>query len=304
MRNASTLVLVLFSLCACASDPEQTFVTVLSDAGTPVPSDVDASMPVVPPADARPRCTYARITAAQSLNVRAAPTTTAMTIGQVLKDQIVEVRAEVTGEDVSGNSTWFEVPFEGKTGYITATFAQCTTQTPPTSTFPATVFLLPIECNKTVRIAQGNNSDFSHTGRTQYAFDFAIGLNTPLLAMQDGVVLDVFDRTKPGDRCYAGGGSSCFPFANYVLLKHADGSASIYKHLNRVDVRVGALVARGAVVGLSGSTGYSTGPHAHVMRQEVCVVANCQSLPLAFADVAGSGVPATGNNVTSQNCKL
>jgi len=38
------------------------------------------------------------------------------------------------------------------------------------------------------------------------------------------------------------------------------------------------------------------------MRMEDCGANNCQSIPLAFADVGGDGVPNTGEMVTSQNC--
>jgi hypothetical protein len=87
-----------------------------------------------------------------------------------------------------------------------------------------------------------------------------------------------------------------------VSLLHGDGSRTVYKHLNEVHVALGEFVPRGAVVGLSGSTGYSTGRHAHTMRTEDCPQANCDSIPLEFADAPGNGVPDTGETVTSGNC--
>src|SRR5690606_14645789 len=105
-----------------------------------------------------------------------------------------------------------------------------------------------------------------------------------------------------GDPCYNGGDSSCYPYANLVVLLHGDGSPSSYTHLSSASVSLGVYVGRGQRVGLWGSTAYSTGPHAHVMRQEDCGVANCQSIPLKFADVPGDGVPDTGQTVTSGNC--
>lgn len=90
---------------------------------------------------------------------------------------------------------------------------------------------------------------------------------------------------------------------NYVALRHGDGPGSIYKHLKRVDVRVGDFVPAGSTIGLSGSTGYSTGPHAHVMRQGLCgEPLRCESVAFAFADVPGDGVSERGDSVTSGNC--
>ena len=48
-----------------------------------------------------------------------------------------------------------------------------------------------------------------------------------------------------------------------VILDHGQGVLSIYKHLSRVSVEAGQAVAKGDLLGLSGSTGLSTGPHLH-----------------------------------------
>jgi murein DD-endopeptidase MepM/ murein hydrolase activator NlpD len=234
--------------------------------------------------------------------VRATPSTGAAIVGSLPDNLIVDVVDRVQGEAVSGNTDWMEIRSGNVHGFVSAAYAHCTTEEAP-ELQPPSAYYLPLECGKTARIAQGNNGSFSHQGRSRYAFDFSVGIGTPLVAMADGVVGALYDQTGPGDPCYDGGPSSCFPYANYVELIHGDGTASIYKHLSRVDVTVGQFVPRGTAVGLSGSTGYSTGPHAHVMRQEDCGDAlACQSVPVRFADVAGDGVPVTGETVTSGNC--
>jgi hypothetical protein len=97
------------------------------------------------------------------------------------------------------------------------------------------------------------------------------------------------------------GDESCFDLANLVVLSHADGTTTLYKHLNTVAVAEGATVSRGDVLGLSGSTGWSLTPHLHVMRMQACDEIQCPSIPLAFADVP-DGVPVTGQFITSMNC--
>ncbi|MDR2543130.1 MAG: M23 family metallopeptidase [Treponema sp.] len=50
---------------------------------------------------------------------------------------------------------------------------------------------------------------------------------------------------------------------NSIIIEHAPGIYSIYYHLDSVIAEEGAIVEAGEVIGLSGSTGFSTGPHLH-----------------------------------------
>jgi hypothetical protein len=232
------------------------------------------------------------------LNVRPTPSTAQDPIGSLPNNSIVDVIEEVMGQAIDGNDVWFHIATETLDGYVFSGFAECTLEEPPELS-PPDGFWLPLECGMSATISQGNDGSVSHQGNAFYAFDFAIGLGTPLVAIADGIVIHTYAETMPGDPCYNGGGPECFPHGNLVVLLHGDGSTSLYKHLNEVHVTDGELVPRGFPVGLSGSTGYSTGPHAHVARQEDCGAPNCPSIPLEFVD---AGVPGTGQGVTSANC--
>lgn len=155
-------------------------------------------------------------------------------------------------------------------------------------------FWLPLVCGTQAQVGQGNFSDFSHTGLSAFAFDILLDPDTPVLAMAAGEVVSVRDETRPGDPCHAGGDQGCFEFANLVVLRHADGTLTLYKHLNAALVTVGMQVGRGALLGRSGSTGWSTRPHLHVMRMVDCGGDHCQSIGLEFVE---AGVPATGDVV-------
>ena len=50
---------------------------------------------------------------------------------------------------------------------------------------------------------------------------------------------------------------------NSIIVEHLPGVYSLYYHLDSIEVAEGDLVAAGALLGRSGSTGFSTGPHLH-----------------------------------------
>ena len=84
-----------------------------------------------------------------------------------------------------------------------------------------------------------------HTG-----IDYLCPAGTPILASEAGQVF--FAGWKDGGYGYC------------VFLKHPDGMVTIYEHLLKdIPVRIGQNVAKGQVIGYSGSTGNSTGPHLH-----------------------------------------
>jgi len=93
-------------------------------------------------------------------------------------------------------------------------------------------------------------------GPTHSGLDIAIPTGTPLYAMWDGVVgwSDLDDPTV-----YNGG------YGQYIRIFYPQlGIDSFFGHMSRRDVKTGDKVVRGQQVGLSGSTGNSTGPHLHL----------------------------------------
>jgi murein DD-endopeptidase MepM/ murein hydrolase activator NlpD len=57
-------------------------------------------------------------------------------------------------------------------------------------------------------------------------------------------------------------------YGNLVVITHPDGRETRYGHLSRIAVAAGAEVSAGQEIGLSGSTGKSTGPHLHFEVRE------------------------------------
>ncbi len=79
--------------------------------------------------------------------------------------------------------------------------------------------------------------------------DWAVRTGTPVGAVAAGTV----DKT----------GFDPAGMGNYVWVNHGGGLRTRYQHLSAISVSVGQQVAAGQTVGLSGSTGKSTGPHLH-----------------------------------------
>ena len=106
-----------------------------------------------------------------------------------------------------------------------------------------------------------------HTG-----IDLAVPLGTPVFAAADGVVM----LARP----MADGGGQLVGYGNYVIIQHDTGLKTLYGHLLAIGVKEGAVVKRGQLVGLVGSTGNSTGPHTHFeVRIENSPVDPMQMLP-------------------------
>lgn len=86
-------------------------------------------------------------------------------------------------------------------------------------------------------------------GRLHAGEDFAVSEGTPLTSMSTGTV------------AFAGEMSG---YGILVKIRYWDGTVSYYGHMSRVAVKSGEAVEPGEVVGRSGNTGHSTGPHLHL----------------------------------------
>jgi murein DD-endopeptidase MepM/ murein hydrolase activator NlpD len=81
--------------------------------------------------------------------------------------------------------------------------------------------------------------------------DYGMPVGTPLYAAAPGSVL----ISKSAG--WNGG------YGNYVVIKHPNGTQTVYGHMSGVIVSVGQNVVQGQLIGYSGNTGRSTGPHLH-----------------------------------------
>lgn len=119
-------------------------------------------------------------------------------------------------------------------------------------------YLFPFEHGKKFNLSQGYNGPTTHKGKN--ALDFTMEIGTPVCAARDGTVVGVKEDSNEGgpSKLYDGRG-------NFVKILHDDGTFALYLHLKQHGAAVspGDRVTAGQVIGYSGNTGRSSGPHLH-----------------------------------------
>jgi len=93
-----------------------------------------------------------------------------------------------------------------------------------------------------------------YSGRGHNGIDFGASTGTPLESALAGVIKGTGNTDQ-----YSG----CYSYGKWVLVEHANGLSTLYAHMSDVSVSSGQRVSTGEVIGYSGNTGYSTGPHLH-----------------------------------------
>ena len=137
-------------------------------------------------------------------------------------------------------------------------------------------YILPWEVGKSYLVTQKSCGGFSHTGNYRYAYDFGMEIGEKIHAARAGVVVQA-----KGDSLDGVPGQS----DNHVYIQHSDGTIAQYLHLteNGALVILGDIVVQGQLIGHSGNTGRSTGPHLHFAVVENGEI-GAKSLPVSFSN--------------------
>ncbi len=146
------------------------------------------------------------------------------------------------------------------------------------------VYWLPYKPGNSHNLHQGYHGDFSH--KDVYALDFSMPEGTAIYAARGGIVTDIKEDSNVG--C---GNPSCKGKSNYLVICHDDGTFSNYVHLekNGVAVQVGDQVVQGQLIGKSGNTGWSSGPHLHFEVYARGIKKN-KSIPTVFLSESGKAI--------------
>lgn len=102
------------------------------------------------------------------------------------------------------------------------------------------------------------NTAFSRTGayngQGHNGIDFRAPVGTKVVAALGGTVVETGNTDAI---------SGCMSYGKWVLIRHGNGLTTLYGHLSSISVTQGQTLATGQLIGYSGNTGYSTGPHLH-----------------------------------------
>lgn len=147
----------------------------------------------------------------------------------------------------------------------------------------ASPYVLPFPAGRSYRMFQGNcpaNPAWGHNGWLAYDFDLQIG--DTVIASRAGRVSFVAEHWPDSDRVCG--------HENGVWMVHDDGTVMAYLHLttNGALVSVGDRVTVGQVIGLSGDSGCSSGPHLHVgLFKDATNFDKESSMPLNYRNADG-----------------
>ena len=110
-------------------------------------------------------------------------------------------------------------------------------------------FLCPLRIRSTVTSGYGyRRHPISRKMKFHHGIDLRVRPRTSVYATRSGKVI------RAG---WYGG------YGNLVVIKHDDDYTTRYGHLSKIRVKVGQHVNRQQIIGLSGSSGHTTGPHLH-----------------------------------------
>ncbi len=130
-------------------------------------------------------------------------------------------------------------------------------------------------------------TDFSKTtnaynGQGHNGVDFGAPIGTRIKAALSGTVVGT------GDTDLVCPGAS---FGRWVFIQHANGLSTIYAHLSLIKVKTGDKVITGDIIGYTGLTGFTTGPHLHfgvyatqgvkIMSRKSTVCGGTYTMPVA-----------------------
>ncbi len=150
------------------------------------------------------------------------------------------------------------------------------------------IYRIPFPQGQAYWISQPFKGKQTHLDQqSEYAIDITMPEGTPVLAVRDGVVMQMEDNFFEGGKKR----ERYLNKVNQIRVLHADGTMSIYAHLklDSTKVRKGQKVKAGQQLAESGNTGFSSGPHLHFAVQRN-IGGALISIPFSFTHIDGTTI--------------
>jgi murein DD-endopeptidase MepM/ murein hydrolase activator NlpD len=154
------------------------------------------------------------------------------------------------------------------------------------------IYSLPYAAGSDHRVVQGYGGMFSH--KYKAALDFEMAEGTGVYAARGGQVYSYKDDSNEG-----GPFSKYEKKANYIIIRHADGSFGCYWHLQHHGVLVKkGEVKEGQLIGYSGATGFVVRPHLHFAVKKKLNYDRDSFIRTKFNTSKGVLLPESGSSYT------
>ena len=150
------------------------------------------------------------------------------------------------------------------------------------------LYKIPFAKGKKFKVTQGFNGSFSHRTKTnKHAIDIEMPIGTTFCACRAGIVVDIVEKFPDTSTTEAE--------TNYIRILHSDGTYGIYAHLtqNGSDVAIGDDVSEGGILGRSGNSGKTEGPHLHFAVAKSDGSKYLATIPWKFKDSNGAEISWT-----------
>ncbi len=95
----------------------------------------------------------------------------------------------------------------------------------------------------------------AYKGKGHNGTDFRASIGTRIGASSSGIVVGTGNTDAI---------RGCYSYGKWVLVRHNNGLSTLYAHMSLIKVKAGQELSTGSLVGYSGNSGYSTGPHLHL----------------------------------------
>jgi murein DD-endopeptidase MepM/ murein hydrolase activator NlpD len=190
---------------------------------------------------------------------------------------------------VNGSMT-FKIPTVSKGPYSYDEWRYASTIGIPSQRQPLTyLYSLPYPRSYRFYCTQSSYGSFSHHKGTRaaHAVDFRMPIGTEICAARPGKVVGFRSDSSVG-----GAKIEFYKCDNFIIVGHGDGTYAYYGHLKKdgVKVSLGQQVSVGQVIGLSGVSGFTSGPHLHFEVYRVENGEQQHAVPIKFLGPQGQQI--------------